>query len=81
MSRANATTKGLPAPMRSIMENPMTCPLGKVAQRAASCHLAEELDPDASIHLARNLLLSELPGVAFGVITLVYIVTRLVELM
>jgi hypothetical protein len=63
------------------MERPIICPLGKIAQPAACYGLAEELDPDASIHLARNLLLSELPGVAFGVITLVYIVTRLVELM
>lgn len=63
------------------MERPITCPLRKVAQPAASCWSAEELDPDASIHIARNMLLSELPGVAFGVVTLTYIVTRLVGLM
>jgi hypothetical protein len=38
-------------------------------------------DADASIHLARNLMLSELPGLAFSVITVIYLVTSLIGLM
>lgn len=38
-------------------------------------------DADASIHLARNLMLSELPGLAFSVITVIYLLTSLIALM
>ncbi len=63
------------------MERPIICPpLNKVTHTAASYGLAKELDPDASIHLARNLLLDELPGLAYGLVTLIYIVTRLLGL-
>jgi len=63
------------------MEKRMSCLVGNVAHPAARRPIAQELDSDASIHLARNLLLSELPGVAFSLITLLYLVTSLIGLM
>jgi len=63
------------------MERRMTCLIGKVAHPAACRPIPQEPDSDASIHLARNLLLSELPGVAFSLITLLYLVTSLIGLM
>lgn len=63
------------------MEKRMICPLAKVAHPAAGCSIAQQLDRDASINLARNLMLSELPGLAFSLITLIYVVSRLIGLM
>ncbi len=62
------------------MERSIICPSRKLTHPAASDRLAQELEPDASIHLARNLLLDELPGLAYGLVTLIYIVTRLLGL-
>ena len=63
------------------MEKPTMCLLSKVAQPAASCRAAAEPGQEASIHLARNLLISELPGAAFSLITLIYVVASLIALM
>jgi len=81
MSRTKAITKTLSKPTRSVMEKPTMCLMGKVAQPAAPCRAAAELGQEASIHLARNLFISELPGAAFSLITLIYVVTRLIGLM
>ncbi len=37
-------------------------------------------EPTASVRALQNAVLSELPGVAFAVLTLVYVVTALVRL-
>jgi len=62
------------------MNQPTMCPPCKVAQPRAS-YLPQAPGPDASILLARNLMLSELPGLAFSLITLVYVVASLIGLM
>jgi len=63
------------------MSQTTMCQPCKVAQPPAS-YLARELDAsDASINLARNLMLSELPGLAFSLIALVYVVASLIGLM
>ncbi len=38
------------------------------------------IEPTASVRALQNIVLSELPGIAFAVLTLVYIVSSLVRL-
>ncbi|MGD0073865.1 MAG: hypothetical protein ABSD31_05935 [Candidatus Binataceae bacterium] len=60
------------------MNHATMCPPCRVVGKSASSLAG---DADASIHLARNLMLSELPGLAFSVITVIYLVTSLIGLM
>jgi len=63
------------------MEKPTLCLMNKVAQPAAFYRPQAEADREASLHVARNLMVSELPGAAFVVLTLVYVVASLIGLM
>lgn len=48
--------------------------------RLAAVNVAAQNETADSIRYAENNLLSELPGIAFGLITLVYIVSSLIAL-
>jgi len=50
------------------------------ARLAGVTPVAEPAAPTDYIRVAQNSLLTELPGVAFGIITLVYVVTSLLSL-
>jgi hypothetical protein len=63
------------------VEKQSMCLVNRIVEQAARSSAPAELDHDASIHVARNIWISELPGVAFGLITLVYIFASLVGLM
>ncbi|HTY56294.1 MAG TPA: hypothetical protein VMB26_13885 [Candidatus Binataceae bacterium] len=63
------------------MEKQTMCLVNRVMQPAAHSSASTGLDHEASIHVARNLWVSELPGAAFGLITLIYIFTSLIGLM
>jgi hypothetical protein len=43
-------------------------------------HINYRNEPTASVRALQNTVLSELPGIAFAVLTLVYIVSSLVRL-
>jgi len=62
------------------MQKPSMCLMNKAAHSTAPYSVAADLDEDASIHTARNLLISELPGAAFSIITLIYVVASLIAL-
>jgi hypothetical protein len=51
------------------------------ARLTAIAGVAEQDETAESLRFAQNNLLSELPGVAFGLITLAYIVTSLIALL